>query len=149
MHAGLTAFPISTRNSVVGVAHLIRSTGLRLLFASPDLAMQRIALEATAILEKEGITFSVLAAPQFGELYNEDHSHKQLVPVRSCADPVVLILHSSGGLACQLLVAPLLSRYQLKVLPLNLNLSRCSAAISLNGVAFLVCLPTIVLHKKP
>jgi hypothetical protein len=125
MHAGLTAFPISTRNSVVGVAHLIRSTGLQLLFVSPDLAMQQIALEATTILEKEGIAVSVLAAPQFGELYNGDDSHKQLVPVRSCADPVVLILHSSGELTRQPLVALLLSRYQLKVLPLILSLSQC------------------------
>jgi hypothetical protein len=63
---------------------------------SPDLAMQRIALEAAATLEKEGITVNILAAPQFGDLYNEDDTFKQLVPVRTSSDPAVLILHSSG-----------------------------------------------------
>jgi len=101
MHAGLTPFPLSTRNSVSGVAHLIRSTGLRLLFVSPDSAMQRIALEAVATLEKEGIVVNVLPVPQFGDLYNEDDAFKQLVPVRISSDPVVIILHSSGMLRTQ------------------------------------------------
>lgn len=96
IHAGLTPFPISTRNSIVGVAHLIRTTGLHLLFVSPDSAMQRIALEATAILEKEGIIVKILPVPQFDDLYNEDDTFKQLVPVRISADPIILILHSSG-----------------------------------------------------
>lgn len=96
MHAGLTAFPISTRNSVVGVAHLIRATGLRLLFVSPDPAMQRIALDACEILKGEGITVNIVPAPQFGDLYNEDNTSNKLTPLRSSPDPVVLILHSSG-----------------------------------------------------
>ncbi|XP_006463297.1 hypothetical protein AGABI2DRAFT_120116 [Agaricus bisporus var. bisporus H97] len=99
IHAGLTPFPISTRNSIVGVAHLIRTTGLHLLFVSPDSAMQRIALEATAILEKEGIIVKILPVPQFDDLYNEDDTFKQLVPVRISADPIILILHSSGSTA--------------------------------------------------
>ncbi|KAI0308598.1 hypothetical protein OF83DRAFT_218489, partial [Amylostereum chailletii] len=43
MHAGLTPFPISTRNSAVGVAHLIAKTGILQLFVSPDPAMQRLS----------------------------------------------------------------------------------------------------------
>ncbi|KAF7761593.1 hypothetical protein Agabi119p4_9585 [Agaricus bisporus var. burnettii] len=99
MHAGLTPFPISTRNSIIGVAHLIRTTCLRILFVSPDSAMQRIALEATMVLEREGIIVNILPAPQFDDFYNEDGSFRQLAPVRVSADPVVLILHSSGSTA--------------------------------------------------
>jgi hypothetical protein len=74
---------------------------------SPDLAMQRIALEAAATLEKEGITVNILAAPQFGDLYNEDDTFKQLVPVRTSSDPVILILHSSGTFEPPVLVKAL------------------------------------------
>lgn len=98
MHAGLTAFPISTRNSVVGVAHLIRTTGLRLLFVSPDPAMQRLARDACAILKGEGITVDIISSPHFEELYNGDNTQGSLAPVRNSPDPVVLILHSSGAL---------------------------------------------------
>jgi hypothetical protein len=58
--------------------------------------MQRIALEAIAILEKEGISVKILPVPQFGDLYNEDDTFKQMVPVRISEDPIILILHSSG-----------------------------------------------------
>lgn len=60
--------------------------------------MQRIALEATMVLEREGIIVNILPAPQFDDFYNEDGSFRQLAPVRVSADPVVLILHSSGTL---------------------------------------------------
>ena len=96
MHAGLTAFPISTRNSVIGVAHLIRTTELRLLFVSPDAAMQRTALDACAILKGEGIDIHILPLPQFQDLYNQDDSSTSLTPVKYTPDPIVLILHSSG-----------------------------------------------------
>ncbi|KXN82193.1 Polyketide synthase HetM [Leucoagaricus sp. SymC.cos] len=99
MHAGLAAFPISTRNSVVGIAHLIRTTGLRLLFVSPDSAMQRLASDACTLLENEGIDVHILPVPQFNDLYNQDKSCSELAPVRSSPDPVVLILHSSGSTA--------------------------------------------------
>lgn len=99
MHAGLTAFPISTRNSVVGIAHLIRTTNLRLLFVSPDTAMQRLALDACTLLKSEGIDVHILPAPQFEDLYNQDSSVTQLAPVRSSPDPEILILHSSGSTA--------------------------------------------------
>jgi hypothetical protein len=58
--------------------------------------MQRIALEAVAILEKEGIMVNILPVPQFNNLYNEDDAFKQLVPVPTFADSVIVILHSSG-----------------------------------------------------
>ncbi|KAF8196149.1 hypothetical protein BJ912DRAFT_846943 [Pholiota molesta] len=43
MKAGFTAFPISTRNSADGVAHLLAKTSSRLLFASADAAVARLA----------------------------------------------------------------------------------------------------------
>ncbi|KAJ3572833.1 hypothetical protein NP233_g2821 [Leucocoprinus birnbaumii] len=99
MHAGLTAFPISTRNSVVGVAHLIRITKLRLLYVSPDAAMQRLARDACTLLKSEGIDVHILPVPQLGDLYNEDNTLSHLAPVRNTPDPIVLILHSSGSTA--------------------------------------------------
>jgi hypothetical protein len=58
--------------------------------------MQRLALEAVAVLEKEGIIVNILPVPLFDDLYNEDDTCKQLIPVRVSADPVIIILHSSG-----------------------------------------------------
>lgn len=98
MHAGLTPFAISTRNSVDDVAHLIRTTGLRLLLVSPDPAMQRLASEVSAKLETEGITVNTVLTPQFGDLYNEDNTFRKLLPARNLVTPVILILHSSGTL---------------------------------------------------
>ncbi|XP_006456444.1 hypothetical protein AGABI2DRAFT_211390 [Agaricus bisporus var. bisporus H97] len=99
MHAGLTPFAISTRNSVDGVVHLIRSTGLQLLFVSQDRTMQRLASEVGARLKDEGIIINIIPAPQFSDLYNEDSTYRELLPMKNSSDPVTIILHSSGSTA--------------------------------------------------
>ena len=52
MYLGVTPFPISTRNSAIGVAHLASKTAVRQMFVSTDPAMQRIAREANEILAR-------------------------------------------------------------------------------------------------
>ncbi|KAF8196144.1 hypothetical protein BJ912DRAFT_1083107, partial [Pholiota molesta] len=51
MRAGFTVFPISTRNSTDGVAHLLAKTSSKLFFASADAAVARLAEESCSIFE--------------------------------------------------------------------------------------------------
>ncbi|KAJ3566240.1 hypothetical protein NP233_g7123 [Leucocoprinus birnbaumii] len=99
MHAGLTPFPLSTNNSAVDVAHLIRTTELRLLFVSQDAVMQSCALEACAILKSEGIDVHILPMPQFEDMYGQDNLTNRLPVVKNLLDPIVLMIHSSGSTA--------------------------------------------------
>lgn len=70
MYLGLTAFPISTRNSAIAVAHLVSKIGVRQMYVSADPAMQRLAQEANELLlAKDGIEFEALPMPNFEDLY--------------------------------------------------------------------------------
>jgi hypothetical protein len=69
--------------------------------------MQRIALEAIAILEKEAISVKILSVPQFDDLYN-DVAFNQVAPVRVSEDPIIIILHSSGTFMLRIRRMPLL-----------------------------------------
>ncbi|TFY78273.1 hypothetical protein EWM64_g5737 [Hericium alpestre] len=101
MQLGLTAFPISTRNSAVGVAHLIRTTGVQQVFVSPDSAMQRLSQEAIDVLAKDGVSVELLPFPQFSDLYDGSSSDEpEVVPLDNLSkDATALILHSSGSTA--------------------------------------------------
>lgn len=99
MHLGFTPFPISTRNSAVGVAHLMGKTGILQLFVSPDPAMQRLAQQAIEILAKEGTDVEILNLPQFEDIYNDNNDFQDVEPGPIGPDTTVLILHSSGSTA--------------------------------------------------
>ncbi|OCH89652.1 acetyl-CoA synthetase-like protein [Obba rivulosa] len=99
MYLGLTPFPLSTRNSSAAVVHLVRSTGVRLLFVSSDPAMQRLSHQAQETLRAEGHHLELVPMPQFGDLYNESNEGQDVQMGKLSIDNTILILHSSGSTA--------------------------------------------------
>ena len=96
MYLGLTAFPISTRNSAIAVAHLVSKIGVRQMYVSADPAMQRLAQEANELLAKDGIEFEALPMPNFEDLYGPG-GDDALVPMGKVSpDKTCIIIHSSG-----------------------------------------------------
>ena len=104
MYLGVTPFPISTRNSAIGVAHLASKTAVRQMFVSTDPAMQRLAREANEILARgegdvKGEPFEVLRMPDFEDMYGPG-GDDELVPMGPVSpDKASIILHSSGEVA--------------------------------------------------
>ncbi|KAJ7127122.1 acetyl-CoA synthetase-like protein [Mycena epipterygia] len=96
MRLGFVVFPLSTRNSVAAIAHLIRQTQVIQLFVSPDPAMQRLSREAVELLMKEGYAVQVLPMIQFKPGHTGTVSSEIEFP-RLGLDKVVCIYHSSGS----------------------------------------------------
>jgi acyl-CoA synthetase (AMP-forming)/AMP-acid ligase II len=96
MHLGLTVFPISSRNSVAGVAHLASKTGILQLYVSPDSATQRLAQQAAEKLAGDGVNLEILPLPLFAELYDKNNKMWSANPESMSEDDPVLILHTSG-----------------------------------------------------
>ncbi|KAJ8508691.1 hypothetical protein ONZ45_g9065 [Pleurotus djamor] len=103
MYLGCTPFPISTRNSASGVAHLLQSTGTNHVFVSSDTAMQRLAHQAAEILKEScerAQQVSILRMPIFTEIYAQSEKTSiSMAPKRMDLDSPALILHSSGSTA--------------------------------------------------
>lgn len=97
MHQGHIPFPLSTRNSAIGVAHLLKQTGVRQLFISPDAPINRLAGEAVKILAKESYDVEIIQMPQFPELYDDALQPDQVELQTVGSDSTSIILHSSGG----------------------------------------------------
>ena len=96
---GAVPFPISTRNSAVAIAHLVRSTDMHQMFVSEDVAMRTLASETTDLLAKNGYLVELLEFPRFEILY--DQSAPVPTPEESLIAPLspkepAMILHSSG-----------------------------------------------------
>ncbi|KAL1943361.1 hypothetical protein VTO73DRAFT_4436 [Trametes versicolor] len=99
MYLGLTPFPISTRNSAIGVAHLVSKTGVRQMFVSADPAMQRLAHETIELLAKDGLALDLLPMPTFEDMYGPG-GDDAFVPMGEVSpDQTAIILHSSGSTA--------------------------------------------------
>ena len=102
MRAGATAFPISTRNSPTALAHLVRTTGLHVVFVSEDSAMRRLVEEAQIELARVGFECKVLPIPAFEELYgigpvDVSTLEESLPNIENDVEKIALILHSSGA----------------------------------------------------
>ena len=81
----------------MGIAHLLRQTGVRALIVSPDAAMQRLAQQAKEELVKEGHDVTLVAMPRFANFFNDDTAEE--VPMASSEpEDTALIIHSSGAL---------------------------------------------------
>ncbi|KAI0769296.1 acetyl-CoA synthetase-like protein [Trametes elegans] len=97
MYLGYTPFPLSVRNSAVGVANLVRQTAVRALLVSPDTAMQHIAQEAKEFLAKESYDIILFPLPQFPDLYNESDAGLDIELGPNSPEQPALIVHSSGS----------------------------------------------------
>ena len=96
---GCTPFPVSTRNSVVAVAHLYRMMDVHQVFVSDDPAMQSLNRQAIEILAKDGYLLEAYPIPQFDDLYSAEVACIPIDEVRIrpyTADSVAVIFHSSG-----------------------------------------------------
>ncbi|KAG5729986.1 Linear gramicidin synthase subunit D [Termitomyces sp. T112] len=98
IRAGFTAFPISPRNSDVGINNLLQKTGAKYMFISRDSAMQGMAAAALEIPGVDGV--QLLEIPTFDALYGVKVLEEPvfLPPVvKQNIDSTVMILHSSGS----------------------------------------------------
>jgi acyl-CoA synthetase (AMP-forming)/AMP-acid ligase II len=98
LQTGAASFPISTRNSPLAVAHLLRSTNTRQIFVSEDTTMQSLFNETAKLLAQDGFAVQALDVPQFEDLYNDEAAPAsedvQLWPFDFAS--LAIILHSSG-----------------------------------------------------
>lgn len=104
MRAGYVPFPISTRNSPAGVAHLLEKTGAKHLIVGLDPAMQSLAADAIQTLKSQHPSVTVLTTsqmPVFGDLYSEHLGPVEVdVPYeKPSPQQLVFLLHSSGEAA--------------------------------------------------
>ncbi|TFK42646.1 hypothetical protein BDQ12DRAFT_719499 [Crucibulum laeve] len=104
MRAGFVPFPISTRNSVPAVGHLLKSTRCQYLFVSSDSAIQELAKSASALADKEH-SVTIYPVPSYADLiasYETNNSHQERKTpssIRPDKDAACIILHSSGSTA--------------------------------------------------
>ncbi|KAF7351307.1 Acetyl-CoA synthetase-like protein [Mycena sanguinolenta] len=113
VRAGLTAFPISTRNSDVAIAHLISQSGVRWLLVSPDAHMQELARKANALLQERGVSVEMHPIPTYEEISDmQGDLNADALPElgRIGDDEVLVIAHSSGSTSFPKVV-PLTHRY--------------------------------------
>ncbi len=99
MRLGFTPFPISTRNSVVAIVHLIKSTGTRHLVVSQDAPLQSTAdMVCRQFWEADNKLITTIPMPHFGDLFSgKPGSYERLPPVRPDWSQTALIIHSSGS----------------------------------------------------
>jgi acyl-coenzyme A synthetase/AMP-(fatty) acid ligase len=98
LQTGAVSFPISTRNSALAVAHLLRSTNTHQVFVSDDAMMRSLFSETAKQLAQDDFAVQALDIPQFEHLYNNEAAPAP-GDVRLWSfnfDSEAVILHSSG-----------------------------------------------------
>ncbi|SJK99273.1 uncharacterized protein ARMOST_02564 [Armillaria ostoyae] len=96
MRLGKIPFPISPRNSVAAIIHLMKSTNSKYLVVSGDATLQKLAdvVCRERVADERIVTISM---PRFADLYSsEPHSYQPLAPVRPEWSQTAVVLHSSG-----------------------------------------------------
>ncbi|SJL14871.1 uncharacterized protein ARMOST_18346 [Armillaria ostoyae] len=98
MRLGFTPFPISTRNSVAAIVHLIKSTGTRHLIVSQDVSLQNTADMVCRQFWEADNKITTIPIPHFGDLFSgKPGSYEPLPLVRPDWSQTALIIHSSGS----------------------------------------------------
>ncbi|SJL14870.1 uncharacterized protein ARMOST_18345 [Armillaria ostoyae] len=100
MRLGFIPFPISTRNSVAAIVHLIKSTGTRHLIVSQDESLQNTADMVCRQFWDADVNdkITIIPMPHFGDLFSgKSGSYEPLPPVRPDLSQTALIIHSSGS----------------------------------------------------
>ncbi|KIK61185.1 hypothetical protein GYMLUDRAFT_43259 [Collybiopsis luxurians FD-317 M1] len=103
MHLGFTPFPISTRNSALGVAHLLKKAEVVQLYVSNDSAMQKLAHDALRHMKESGDDSpDIINMVHSTQLYHSKHdpeSDPEKLKGNMSLDSITMILHSSGSTA--------------------------------------------------
>lgn len=97
--SGMTAFPISPRNSPAAIAHLLAKTEASHIFVGPESALQNLAASAFGHLDASGTTLPASChVPTFAELYpnTAEDNFELLPPLNVSWDDPTIIVHSSG-----------------------------------------------------
>lgn len=100
--SGMTAFPISPRNSPAAIAHLLAKTEASHIFVGPESALQNLAASALGHLDASGTTLPASChVPTFAELYpnTPEDNFELLPPLNVSWDDPTIIVHSSGSTA--------------------------------------------------
>ncbi|KAI5119742.1 hypothetical protein M0805_008672 [Coniferiporia weirii] len=98
--AGLTAFPISPRNSPTAVAHLIRKTKVTHILVGHEQASRTLSDMTLELLNNDGEGKPRTSLmPSYEEIYTSDAEFKPFPLVKPDLDSIVLYLHSSGSTA--------------------------------------------------
>lgn len=100
--SGMTAFPISPRNSPAAIAHLLAKTEASHIFVGPESALQNLAASALGHLDASGTTLPASChVPTFAELYpnTPEDNFELLPPLNVSWDDPTIIVHSSGETA--------------------------------------------------
>ncbi|KAG7444602.1 NRPS-like enzyme [Guyanagaster necrorhizus] len=98
MRLGKIPFPISTRNSVAAIIHLMKSTNSKYLVVSGDATLQKLAdivyRHFRESVADEGII--TIPMPCFADLYSSKaRSYQPLAPIRPEWSQTAIVLHSS------------------------------------------------------
>ncbi|KDQ52238.1 hypothetical protein JAAARDRAFT_184391 [Jaapia argillacea MUCL 33604] len=101
LRAGYQAFPISVRNSALGVRHLLKATGARHVFVSKDPPTQRLIHSVTDEVSDgcadQSLDLSLFPMPSYEALFANTEAFEQLPPMKKLDhDSPALVLHSSG-----------------------------------------------------
>ncbi|KAJ7156520.1 hypothetical protein C8R43DRAFT_1125714 [Mycena crocata] len=100
MSAGYQVFPLSPRNSKLGILHLLQSTKCSHLLVSADAAIQALALDVAATIVAEGGRLKLIPTPSFEDLYLATTLVQYVPPSpRPKSTDITLILHSSGSVS--------------------------------------------------
>ncbi|KAK0184796.1 NRPS-like enzyme [Armillaria mellea] len=100
MRLGFIPFPISTRNPVDAIVHLIKSTGVKHLIVSQDASLQNTAaIVCQQLWEADGNDkLTTIPMPHFDDLFSgKSGSYEPLPPIRPDWSQTALIIHSSGS----------------------------------------------------
>ncbi|KAK0470423.1 NRPS-like enzyme [Desarmillaria tabescens] len=97
MRLGKIPFPISSRNSVAAIIHLMKSTNSRYLVVSGDATLQTLADIVCCHFTESDEKIITISMPRFADLFpSELPSYQPLAPIRPEWSQTAVILHSSG-----------------------------------------------------
>ncbi|KAK0451170.1 NRPS-like enzyme [Desarmillaria tabescens] len=100
MRLGFTPFPISIRNSVAAIVHLMKSSGAKHLIISQDVSSQNTVDVVCRQLCEVDVNnkITTIPVPHFSDLFSvKPGEYDPLPPVRPAWSQTALIIHSSGS----------------------------------------------------
>lgn len=100
MRLGFIPFPISNRNPVPAIVHLMKSTGARHLIVSQDTSLQNTVDEVSRQLCEVDVDDKIITipAPHFSDLFSVKPGEYDPLPhVRPDWSQTALVSHSSGS----------------------------------------------------
>ncbi|KAJ7139272.1 hypothetical protein C8R44DRAFT_302385 [Mycena epipterygia] len=99
LSAGYQVFPISPRNSELGVMHLLQSTNCSHVLVSAEATTQQLLEGVVAAITTQGGRLQLIPVPSFEHLFGVSNPPDFPPTPRPESDEVAIIMHSSGSVA--------------------------------------------------